>query len=206
MSRALHLVKPTATAARDLAARDPVALYLGTLSETGRRSMASKIKTLERLLDLKTIKPGDLGFVALAGRAALQDAGAAPATINATLSALKGIARAAWQLSQITAEHYEKIRDVRSVRGSRLPSGRAHSTDEIEKLLEACTNDRTAAGARDAAIIARQGTPRLRRRPGSKKRARRMAPAPHLQAWTASLPGHARRKSYLSPAHYPGDL
>jgi integrase/recombinase XerD len=143
--------------------RDPLQLYLGSLSETGRRTMASKIKTLQRLLGLEKLEPRDLCVVAMAGRSALQDAGAAPATINATLAAVKGIARTAWQLGTITAEQYQRTSDVRAVRGSRLPSGRAHSNAEIRAVLEACTSDQGAAGARDAAIVALQYSLGLRR-------------------------------------------
>lgn len=124
--------------------------------------MAAKLRTLQRLLDLKKIVAKDLCVIAYAARAALQDAKAAPATINATLSALKGVARAAWQAGMITAEDLEKVRDIRSVRGSRL-GGRAHSSQEIEAIVKECAKDRSPAGARDATIIALQYNLGLRR-------------------------------------------
>jgi integrase len=134
--------------------RDPVKLYLATLSPTGRRTMGSKLRTLQRLLEIPKIEARDLSLVVFAARSVLQDAGAAPATINATLSALKGVARAAWQIGQISAEDLERVRDVNSVRGSRLLKGRAHSDKEIEAVTFVCMNDRSPAGPRDAAIIA----------------------------------------------------
>jgi site-specific recombinase XerD len=125
--------------------------------------MAAKLRTLQRLLGIQTLEPRDLAVIAFAGKAALQNAGAAPATINATISALKGVARAAWQTGQLTAEELQKIRDVRSVRGSRIAIGRAHSAIEIEAVIADCLRDFTAAGPRDAAIVALQYCLGLRR-------------------------------------------
>jgi integrase len=54
----------------------------------------------------------------------------------------------------ISAEDYHRVAGVRNVRGSRLPAGRALTPGEVVALLDACAYDETAAGARDAAIIA----------------------------------------------------
>jgi len=137
-----------------LAVRDPVEMYLASLpSRSSRRTMRSKLGTVQRLLE-KKIEANDLIFFALAARASLQDAGAAPKTINVTLSALKGVARAAWLLEQISAEQFERVKDIRSVRGSRLPAGRAHYPHELAAILEGCAKDRSPGGARDAAMFA----------------------------------------------------
>ena len=162
MATALHLVR-THPRGPELAPRDPVRIYLAGLGQQSQRTMGSKIRTVQRLLELKSIEAKDLCWIALAGRAALQDANAAPKTINTTISALKGVARAAWQIGVLTAEEYQRVKDIRSVRGSRLPSGRSISAKELEALLEACGRDRSAAGARDAAIIALQYSLQLRR-------------------------------------------
>lgn len=147
---ALKLETPTTP----LAVRDPVEMYLATLpSRISRRTMRSKLGTVQRLLE-KRIEAHDLIFFALAARASLQDAGAAPKTINVTLSALKGVARSAWLLKLITAEELERVKDIRSVRGSRLPAGRAHYPAELAAILEDCAKDRSASGARDAAMFA----------------------------------------------------
>jgi site-specific recombinase XerD len=52
------------------------------------------------------------------------------------------------------AEAYQAIRDVRGVKGSRLPRGRALSHEELLKLFTTCARDRTPAGRRDAALLA----------------------------------------------------
>ncbi len=157
----LRLVKDSS--APRLEMRDPVALYLATLSKNGRRTMSSKLRTVQRLLEIEKLEPRDLCVIAFAGKAALQDAGAAPATINATLCALKGVARAAWQIEILTADELQKVRDVRSVRGSRLSGGRAHSPKELEAVVSACMRDSSPAGVRDAAIIGLQYNLGLRR-------------------------------------------
>ena len=78
----------------------------------------------------------------------------APATRNKLLSALKGTARAAWQLGVMGLEDFEKIRSVKGDTGTRLPAGRDIRPREIQRLLEVCAEDKTAAGRRDAAILA----------------------------------------------------
>jgi integrase len=52
------------------------------------------------------------------------------------------------------AEAYERAADVKSVRGEQLPRGRALGKRELQRLFDACANDGTAAGRRDAALVA----------------------------------------------------
>jgi integrase/recombinase XerD len=54
----------------------------------------------------------------------------------------------------MTAEEYQRVVSVRAVRGFRLAPGRALNQGEVIALLDACAADSSAAGARDAAIIA----------------------------------------------------
>jgi site-specific recombinase XerD len=161
-------MKPQLQLVRDLTAprihlRDPIAVYLATLSRSGRRTMDSKLRTIKRLLEIETFEARDLCVIAFAAKAALQDAGAAPSTINGTLCALKGVAHAAWQMGAISADELEKVRDIKSVRGFRLPAGRAHTPRELEAVLASCLRDKSPAGVRDAAIIALQYSLGLRR-------------------------------------------
>jgi integrase/recombinase XerD len=57
-----------------------------------------------------------------------------PATANLTLSALRGVFKAAWRLQQIDGDRYQRLRDVQKVKGSRLPPGRDLSDAEIARL------------------------------------------------------------------------
>jgi site-specific recombinase XerD len=116
--------------------------------------MDSKLRTVQRLLGIEKIDPASLCVIALAGRAALQEAGASFKTINTTLCAMKGVAKEAWRLGILTAEQLERVRDIGSVRGYRLPSGREHTEKELTAVMEACARERTPNGARDAALIA----------------------------------------------------
>ena len=77
----------------------------------------------------------------------------APSTINSYLAALKGVARQAWLLKQIDSDAYFHIRDIKSVSGSRLISGRALGRPEIRTLLRSMDSEMTLANLRDAALI-----------------------------------------------------
>jgi site-specific recombinase XerC len=64
------------------------------------------------------------------------------------------VARAAWGLDLISGEDYNRIAAVKGIRGSRLPSGRALTIGEVTVLFDACFNDKSPAGRRDAAMLA----------------------------------------------------
>lgn len=94
----------------------------------------------------------------------MQDAHLAPATINATLAALRGVLRQAYLIHAITPDKYREICEVHGVRGSRVGSaGRAVELVEVEALLSACGRDESVAGARDACLIALLAGAGLRR-------------------------------------------
>jgi site-specific recombinase XerD len=78
----------------------------------------------------------------------------AASTANKFLSALRGTLKAAWQLGQMSAEDYHKAASVGGVKGETVPAGRELSGGELSALMQACAQDHSPAGARDAAIIA----------------------------------------------------
>ena len=144
----------------------PARLYLAGLHTSGRRAMAAKLRTVARIVGLSPeeirwsgLRPEVISVV----RALMLERRYAPSTINATLSALKGVAHAAWQLKQLKSDEYQRIRDVKGVRGSRLPRGRALSDREVSRLVDACARDTSPAGARDLALVALLGSGGLRR-------------------------------------------
>lgn len=135
----------------------PAQLYLAGLSPSGRRAQVSKLQAIARLMGLQPteIRWKGLRFaICIVLRELLVERGYQPATVNAMLSALRGVARAAWQLKLMKAEDYQRIREIKSVKGTRLAAGRALSPGEVEKLFRACHLDPTPAGARDAALVA----------------------------------------------------
>lgn len=146
--------------------RDPALVYLASLAPSGRRAMATRLRQAAAMLlpseprrerqgFFLTIPWHELRFQHVAAlRTALQERGQAPATVNLTLYALRGVARAAFNLELMTADDYQRIRDVKPLRGERLPSGRALSSGEIAAMMEACAGDEGPAGVRDAALIA----------------------------------------------------
>jgi site-specific recombinase XerD len=78
-----------------------------------------------------------------------------PSHVNKHMSALRGVLRECWRLDLMTAEDYQRARDVENIKGSREPAGRNIHTDEIAVLLGACgAGENEALGIRDAAIIA----------------------------------------------------
>lgn len=137
--------------------RDPARVYLASLSPTGRRAVAGRLRLVAQLLghaDLATVPWHLLRYQHVAAlRMALVERRQAPATVNLTLSALRGVARAAFNLELLSAEDYQRLRDVRAVRGERLPAGRHVSQGELAALMEACAQDEGPAGVRDAALI-----------------------------------------------------
>jgi site-specific recombinase XerD len=137
---------------------NPLLVYLAGLAPTGRRSMAAKLKTIAAILgqeDPRLVDWAKLRFEHVSAlRSQLETNKYSPATINNFLSAIKGVMKAAWHLSLITAEEYQKILAVKSVNGHKLPSGRALSKKEISALLAYCAEEDTILGIRDGALIA----------------------------------------------------
>jgi integrase len=87
----------------------------------------------------------------------------APSTVNKHLSAIRGVLKAAFKLGQMSSGDYMRATDVDSVRGSTEPAGRMLEPDEVSALLQACGDDPTPAGARDAAMVALWSVTGLRR-------------------------------------------
>jgi integrase/recombinase XerD len=76
-----------------------------------------------------------------------------PATINATLAAIRAVCRAAFNLSLMDADQLQRLCNVKMVRADYLPKGREVKFGELEALMRVCVEDHTPAGPRDAAII-----------------------------------------------------
>nr|WP_244183407.1 tyrosine-type recombinase/integrase [Xenorhabdus kozodoii] len=137
---------------------NPAIAYLVSLgSKRSRQTMKSFLDIVAKMLGYQNVQ--DCTWHALrrhhiqAIMEMLSDSGKAPATINTYLSALKGVALEAWTMKQLDTETFQHIKQVRSVRGNRLPKGRALERHEIRTLFFTCENDISTKGLRDAAII-----------------------------------------------------
>ena len=140
--------------------RNPALVYLARLATGSRPTMADALNTIAGMLTGGRVAATEINWSTItyaeaqAVRTRLAEE-LAPATANKILSALRGVVREAWRLGQIDGETYYRIKDVESVKGRTLPSGRALSAGEIRALFDACRSDRwPAAGCRDAAMIA----------------------------------------------------
>lgn len=87
-------------------------------------------------------------------RGALQKRGLSPATVNSVLCALRGVARASFDLELMTGDDLRRIEGVKGLKGTRLPRGRALPRGEIKELFRVCQEDDGPAGPRDAAVLA----------------------------------------------------
>ncbi len=138
--------------------RNPVEVYLAGLSATGRRSMAQKLRAVASILghaDPRNVSWAELRFEHVAAiKTRLSESGLSPATVNTTLAAIRGTAKAAWSLDLLSSDTYSRIAAIKGLRAFRLPSGRALSIGEVTALFDACFEDETPAGRRDAAILA----------------------------------------------------
>ncbi len=158
----MELELPTPRDPENTAGADPYRAYLDTLSSAeSRRTMRG---CLDRMAQLMSDDPTATGAGqpwhllryqhTTAIQAAMTEKGWSPAYINKHLVALRRVLRAAWMLDLMSADDYRKAAEVESVKSSRLPRGR-HIPDSILcDLFEACDADATAAGRRDAAILA----------------------------------------------------
>jgi len=138
---------------------NPAAMYLVGLSETGRYTMRQALNTIAQLMTggastVESFAWHDLRFQHVTAiKSKLESAGYKPATINKFLAAIRGTLRAAWLDNQTSAEDYHRAAAVKLVKNHTLPAGRELQSGELSALIEACEDDKSNAGIRDAAIL-----------------------------------------------------
>ena len=136
----------------------PAAVYLSQLAPRSRRTMRQALNSVASLLtggqcDAMTLDWSKLRYQHTAALRSVLMEKYAPATANRMLCALRRVLKEARRLKLIDAEDYADAVDIPTVRGSRLPRGRALTGVEIAALMEACQRDSTPASVRDAAMI-----------------------------------------------------
>ena len=136
--------------------QNPAAVYIASLpAETGQRTQAQALRVIASTLgtDINLLNWGALRYQHTAAIRAKIAQRYSPATANKMLSALRRTLKQAWLLGQMTAEEYSRAIELEPVTGETLPAGRELSQGEILALMNACQDDHTPAGTRDAAII-----------------------------------------------------
>ena len=126
-----------------------VALYLARLAPGSRVSQRDALDRAARILapgaDAARIPWHRLTYATATGLRAELLARHAPATVRATLAALRGVLRECWRQGLTSAEEYARATDLATVRGSRAPRGRDVAAGELAALLAACDVREAAA-------------------------------------------------------------
>lgn len=138
---------------------NPAVAYITRLSSRGsKRTVMSSLRIVAKMLGFSGIdtcpwqelkRPHILQILFK-----LSEKNLSPATQNSYLSSLKGVCEEAWMLELMSADDYQKIYKIPSVKGSRLAAGRALEPAEVRSLMSACTVAGCSASARDKAILA----------------------------------------------------
>lgn len=155
--RATAALKPLAPGALLPLDQRPARVYVAGLSMGSRRAMWGALGKIADLV-VNGANPDNFPWHRLrfqhtsAVRAALQESYAA-SYARKMICALKGVLRAAWRLSQIATEDYQRAIDLSPIRGESLPRGRALTPGEIRALFLACAENNGIGGARDAALF-----------------------------------------------------
>jgi integrase len=137
--------------------RNPALVYVASLAPGSRRTMRTALDIIAAM-----IAPGVGAKMFPWHRLRYQHGAAvrsqlaetyAPATANKMLAALRSVMKHAFALGLIDADEYERVRHFESVRGARVPRGRALPNGELRALFGACEGS-TPGGARNAALLA----------------------------------------------------
>ena len=78
----------------------------------------------------------------------------APATVNKTLAAVRGLLRVYRREGRISEQQYQAVARVGPMSDFRRRDSRALRDAEVAALFDSCADDPTAAGRRDAALVA----------------------------------------------------
>ncbi len=137
----------------------PAAVYLSLLAPGSRRTMRQSLDAIASALTDGQCDAMTLDWAALRYQHTAAVQGAlmtkhSPTTAMKMMCALRRVLKEAVRLDLMDPRDYAKAIDLPRIKTSQNLRGRALSIDEIGALLEACAEDPTPAGARDAALIA----------------------------------------------------
>jgi integrase len=137
----------------------PAAVYLAGLSPGSRATMRHALDAVAQLLTDNSCDAMTLNWAALrykhtaAVRAVLSEK-YAPAYVNKVLCALRRVLKEALRLEIMSAVDFARAVDIQNVKVTKQLRGRVLTAEEIAALMQACFDDPTPAGYRDAALFA----------------------------------------------------
>lgn len=138
---------------------NPALVYLSQLSASSRRTMLGALNAIATLVSAGKLNAINFPWSELryqhtqAIYVQLSDHYAS-STTNKMMAALSRVLEEAWKLGLLSAEDYHRAIAIERKTGQRLLTGRALSIGEIQALFNACAQDKSVKGSRDAALIA----------------------------------------------------
>jgi site-specific recombinase XerD len=137
----------------------PAAVYLSLLAPGSRRTMRQSLDAIASVLtdgqcDAMTLNWAALRYQHTAAVQGILMTKHLPTTALKMMCALRRVLKEAVRLDLMDPRDYAKAIDLPRIKTAQNLRGRALNIDEIGALLEACAEDPTPAGARDAALIA----------------------------------------------------
>jgi site-specific recombinase XerD len=137
----------------------PVDSYLLRLSESSRRGMKIALRNTAEIASGQPVDPYEFEWAALQYTNTIQIREQVAKrfslhTANYHLCALRGVLKECWRLQLMNHADYASAVDFNQIRGDHTDAGRVLSLDELVKLFRVCQEDKTAAGVRDAAMLA----------------------------------------------------
>ena len=139
--------------------KNPAEIYLLSLqSKASRTSMTSfinkAVQFFEPEQDLSTFDWRLLDRHMVSDlREKLSDQKKTPNTINAYLSAMRGVAKESWKEKIIDVETYQLIKEEKMQKGSRVDKGRALTVDELNSIIDHCMINENTIYLRDAVAL-----------------------------------------------------
>ena len=136
----------------------PAALYLARLAPNSRQTISCILGGVAHTLSagrhtLWTLPWHQVRYPQVSALRAYLAQACAPATANLYITAMRGVLAECWQLGLLSAEEKARACNLPSIRGERLPAGRAVVVGELRALLRACAEDRDPNAHRDAALV-----------------------------------------------------
>lgn len=136
---------------------NPAAQYLASLgSDKSRRVVRDRLNDIATALDFENWESidwsqADRQWVYVVRETYKERH--SPSTINACVSALKSVARFAWDSRLISADAYHRIKETRQIRAKRVPKTRFIEGPELKTLIDKCLDDDRVQGSRDCAML-----------------------------------------------------